>query len=190
MGGAQGPPTVGAGTAAGPAGPSREKSLSPAPDFLLAPPFAKIAGERPPTLSASSAGQDRGEAGWVAEGEQPAPSFNLEGEKPGPHSVCLFKVSFPSQSRAYLFSTFCWMLSHCEDDKPTSSLQEGARGLVLEQKPMHRAASRSPPSSHPCPDHLGGSSDGQTERVAALGVCTWSFFSSFFRLPRWVSTFV
>ena len=71
-------------------GAEQRESLAPASDFLSPPPLAKTARERPLAWSTCSAGQDRGAGGWEAEGEQPAPRFNLKGEKPTP-----FSLSFP-----------------------------------------------------------------------------------------------
>lgn len=98
MGGAQGPPNSGSRDCAGPARPTRG-NLSPAPDFLVVPPFAKTAREGPLTWSASGAGQVREEGGQVAAAEHPSPSGSLKAEKQGPHSSLFFQsqLSFPTQ---------------------------------------------------------------------------------------------
>ena len=100
-------------------------------------------------------------------------------------SLCLFQFSFPSPSRAYLFSTsrywvFCWVLSYCGDDKPASRRVFQAWFWSRNQGTMEPAGA--------FPDRQEAV-DRQTEMVAALDICTWGFFSSF-RLPWWVPTFV
>lgn len=132
-------------------------------------PFTKRA--RRGSLPGDSLEQGREEGSWVADRTSTARTiFSSASWKPALVPSPDPTPSVPVSARP------CAGYCHPAWVTAEPAAPGGASRLVSEQKPT---------GSPPAPVRPEGGHDAHTERVSVPDVCTYTFFSSFFRLPWW-----